>query len=77
VRRHGEHHVSHDCGTDTRYSPCACRRPTNFIRAVSENEYISVCVGDVRVEGQGVNNIVSALKTAAKKLKSEKNKKKG
>ena len=28
VRRHGAHHVSHDCGTHTRYSACACRRPT-------------------------------------------------
>jgi len=48
-----------------------------FIRAVSDNEYISVCVGDVRVEGQGVNKVVNAQKTAANQLKSEKNKKKG
>jgi len=32
VRRHGAHHVSHDCGTDTRYSPCACRRPTFYVK---------------------------------------------
>jgi len=32
VRRHGEHHVSHDCGTHTRYSECACRRPSGYKR---------------------------------------------